>query len=63
MAKEYQISVRNDVQFRHLCHELNEWQVRKNRYRIEGNTIFTVDVATETFIDHPDLLTIHVINL
>jgi hypothetical protein len=46
-----------------LLRELDAWGINKTRYQVEGNVITTtdtnvVDVATETFIRHPDLLEI-----
>lgn len=62
MNPKYKITVKERY-FSSFIKELWIWGIKETTYQIEANSIITsdknvVDVATETFINRPDLINI-----
>lgn len=66
MAKKtYRITVKRSLHKSFLLNELKAWGVLPSSYQVEGDIITTqdknvVDVTTETFWKHPELIEIKV---
>lgn len=63
MAKTYVIELSDSLYVRKFLKELSAWGVDEGKYEVLGNMVKTqdknvVDVATETFMFHTDVLTI-----